>query len=141
MSKSTNKSGSRISQVTEQLEKLVAVDKSARDMEQLRYVTLKMCQLLQTQDKGKKEILSKICEKAAVLLSLLEGCNDTQLILNILGCFLELSAGGKKSVAMLAGHGAVDVLLKILKIEISEPSVMEETLVLVHSILARIAPK
>jgi hypothetical protein len=42
---------------------------------------------------------------------------------------------------MLAGHGAVDVLLKILKIEISEPSVMEETLVLVHSILARIAPK
>jgi hypothetical protein len=87
--------------VTEQLEKLVAVDKSARDMEQLRYVTLKMCQLLQTQgltfivllrpfkqniqlafspslrfysvtDKGKKEILSKICEKAAVLLSLLE---------------------------------------------------------------------
>lgn len=141
MSKSTSKSGSRISQVTEQLEKLVAVDKSARDMEQLRYVTLKMCQLLQTQDKGKKEILSKICEKAAVLLSLLEGCSDTQLILNILGCFLELSAGGKKSVAMLAAHGAVDVLLKILKIEISEPSVMEETLVLVHSILARIAPK
>jgi hypothetical protein len=42
---------------------------------------------------------------------------------------------------MLAAHGAVDVLLKILKIEISEPSVMEETLVLVHSILARIAPK
>lgn len=24
-----------------------------------------------------------------------QGCSDTQLILNILGCFLELSAGGK----------------------------------------------
>ena len=41
-------SGSRITQVTEQLEKLVAVEKSLRDMEQLRYVTLKMYQLLQT---------------------------------------------------------------------------------------------
>ena len=42
-------SGSRIAQVTEQLEKLVAVEKPLRDTEQLRYVTLKMCQLLQTQ--------------------------------------------------------------------------------------------
>lgn len=48
---------------------------------------------------------------------------------------------GKKSVTTLAGHGAVDVLLKILKIELSESSIMEETIVLVHSILARIAAK
>lgn len=44
-------------------------------------------------------------------------------------------------MSTLAGHETVDVLLKILKIEISEPSSMEEMIVLVHSILARIAPK
>ncbi|XP_028418309.1 cytosolic carboxypeptidase 1-like isoform X2 [Dendronephthya gigantea] len=140
MSKSSNKS-SRIAQLSEQLERLLAVEKTSRDLEQLRYVTLKMYQLLQTQDKAKKEMINKICEKAAVLLGLLENCNDTQLMLNILGCCLEISAGGKKCVATLAGHGAVDILLKILKMEISEPSIVEETLVLVHSILARIAPK
>lgn len=42
-------SGTRIAQLTEQLEKLIAVDNFARDLEQLRYVTLKMCQLLQMQ--------------------------------------------------------------------------------------------
>lgn len=48
---------------------------------------------------------------------------------------------GKKCSTTLVEHGAVDILLKILKKDVSESSVIEEILVLVHSILARIAPK
>lgn len=42
-------SSSRIAQVSEQLERLLAVEKTSRDLEQLRYVTLKTYQLLQAQ--------------------------------------------------------------------------------------------
>lgn len=136
-----NKSSSRIGSLTEQLERLFCAEKSERDLDQLRYVTLKMYQLLQNQEKGKKDVTHKILEKTSTLLGLLEGCNDPQLILNILGCLLDLSTGGKKTIGQLVDHGTIDVLLQVIKIETPDQTSLEEILVLTHSILAKIGSK
>ncbi|XP_046861355.1 cytosolic carboxypeptidase 1-like [Xenia sp. Carnegie-2017] len=132
---------SRLSQLSDQLERLAAVDKRLLDLEQLRYVTLKMHHLLQTTDKGKKESVVKICEKIGALLNLLENCSDFQVLQNVLGCLLELLNAGKKSFTVLGNNGCVDVLLKMLKLEISDSPNVEEMFALIHSVLAKIAVK
>ncbi|KAK2562822.1 Cytosolic carboxypeptidase 1 [Acropora cervicornis] len=147
MSKSTSKgSSARLSTLLEQLQKLCLAGSEAKyeqekaDVEQLRYVTNKIQQLLSSQEKCRKDLTTKFTDGLSTLLVVLEMSADTQLTLNILGCLCELLSTGKRA-AVLVAKGAVDIILRVIVNTSKEASVCEEILLLSHVILTKVGPK
>lgn len=147
MSKSTSKgSSARLSSLLEQLQKLCLAGSEAKyeqekaDVEQLRYVTNKIQQLLSSQEKCRKDLTTKFTDGLSTLLVVLEMSADTQLTLNILGCLCELLSTGKRA-AVLVAKGAVDIILRVIVNTSKEASVCEEILLLSHVILTKVGPK
>lgn len=147
MSRSTSKgSSARLSALLEQLQKLCLAGSEAKyeqekaDVEQLRYVTNKIQQLLSSQEKCRKDLTTKFTDGLSTLLVVLEMSADTQLTLNILGCLCELLSTGKRA-AVLVAKGAVDIILRVIVNTSKEASVCEEILLLSHVILTKVGPK
>lgn len=147
MSKSSSKgSSARIGTLLEQLQKLCLAGSEAKyeqekvDVEQLRYVTNKIQQLLSSQEKCRKDLTTKFTDGLSTLLVVLEMSMDTQLTLNILGCLCELLTTGKRA-SVLAGKGTVDIILRVIVSASKETSVCEEVLLLSHVILTKVGPK
>lgn len=146
MSKSSSKgSSARIGTLLEQLQKLCLAGSEAKyeqdkvDVEQLRYVTNKIQQLLSSQEKCRKDLTTKFTDGLSTLLVVLEMSLDTQLTLNILGCLCELLTTGKRA-SVLASKGTVDIILRVI-VSASKDSVCEEVLLLSHVILTKVGPK
>ncbi|XP_068741274.1 cytosolic carboxypeptidase 1-like [Montipora capricornis] len=147
MSKSNSKgSSARIGTLLEQLQKLCLAGSDAKheqekaDIEQLRYVTSKIQQLLSSQEKCRKDLTTKFADGLSTLLVVLEMSVDTQLTLNILGCLCELLTTGKRA-AVLVAKGTVDIILRVIVNTSKEASVCEEILLLSHVILTKVGPK
>lgn len=147
MSKSNSKgSTARIGTLLEQLQKLCLAGSEAKyeqekvDVEQLRYVTNKIQQLLSSQEKCRKDLMTKFTDGISTLLVVLEMSVDTQLTLNILSCLCELLTTGKRA-SVLAAKGTVDIILRVIVSASKEASVCEEILLLSHVILTKVGPK
>lgn len=147
MSKTSSKgSSARIGTLLEQLQKLCLAGSEAKydqeklDVEQLRYVTNKIQQLLSSQEKCRKDLTTKFRDGLSTLLLVLEMSADTQLMLNILGCLCELLTTGKRA-SVLAAKGTVDIILRVIVSASKEASVCEEALLLCHVILTKVGPK
>lgn len=149
MSKTNSKAGgtARIGALLEQLQKLCLAGSEAKyeqdkvDVEQLRYVTNKIQQLLSSQEKCCKDLTTKFTDGLSTLLVVLEMSLDTQLTLNILGCLCELLTTGKRA-SVLAAKGTVDIILRVVVNASKDTSVCaEEILLLSHVILTKVGPK
>lgn len=149
MSKTNSKAGgtARIGALLEQLQKLCLAGSEAKyeqdkvDVEQLRYVTNKIQQLLSSQEKCRKDLTTKFTDGLSTLLVVLEMSLDTQLTLNILSCLCELLTTGKRA-SVLAAKGTVDIILRVVVNTSKDTSVCaEEILLLSHVILTKVGPK
>ncbi|EDO34305.1 predicted protein [Nematostella vectensis] len=146
MSKSSSKSQSaRMGTLLEQLQKLCigvteAKNEQEKDVDQLRYVTNKIQQLLCSQEKCRKDMMTKYTDGLSTFLIILEVSTDYQLTLNILGGISELLTSGKRASA-LASKGAVDILLKVIISASKETPICEEVILLCHTILTKIGAK
>ncbi|XP_031558115.1 cytosolic carboxypeptidase 1-like [Actinia tenebrosa] len=144
MSKSGTKSA-RIGTLLEQLQKLsLAVTESKyeqeKDFDQLRYITNKVQQMLSTQEKIRKDMMTKHTDGISTLLDILELSNDSQLTMNVMGCLSELLTTGKRA-SVLAAKGAVDIVLKIIVNASHENPLNEEVILLGHVLLTKVGPK
>ncbi|KAL7827423.1 hypothetical protein SRHO_G00331410 [Serrasalmus rhombeus] len=134
-------SSSRVLMLLGQLERLNG-EAVVTDIEAIRQVTGKILHLIQTQEKTRKEIMTKGSSGMEVILTSLENTRDLQTILNIL-CILNelLTVGGGRRVGVFVSKGGTAILLQLLVQSGKEASPSEELMLQLHSLLAKVGPK
>ncbi|KAM4597564.1 cytosolic carboxypeptidase 1-like isoform 1-T1 [Polymixia lowei] len=112
------------------------------DAEISRQLTAKILHLIQTQEKTRKEVMSKGSSGMEVILSSLENTRDLQTTLNILYILSELlTVGGGRRVGVFVSKGGTGILLKLLITASKESPPSEELMLQLHSLLAKVGPK
>ncbi|CAM9493282.1 cytosolic carboxypeptidase 1 isoform X1 [Lampetra fluviatilis] len=136
-----DKSVSRLNSLLAQLDE--GLTSSGRgDMEQARSVSCKLLQLVQTQEKTRKEMAGKGCSGMDVMLSTLENSKDHQVTMDILNILLELlSAGSGGRVSNLVCKGGSQILLQTLVRAAKDSPTNDELMLVIHSLLAKVGPK
>ncbi|KAL7884228.1 hypothetical protein AOLI_G00069980 [Acnodon oligacanthus] len=134
-------SSSRVLMLLGQLERLNG-EAVVADIEAIRQVTGKILHLIQTQEKTRKEIMTKGSSGMEVILTSLENTRDLQTILSIL-CILNelLTVGGGRRVGVFVSKGGTAILLQLLVQSGKEASPSEELMLQLHSLLAKVGPK
>lgn len=141
MSEKSITNNSRIVGLLAQLEK-INLSAESTETDTARYVTSKILQLAQSQEKARREITAKGSTGMEILLSTLENTKDLQTTLNILSILVELvSAGGGRRASFLVAKGGSQILLQLLTNASKDTSLNEELMVQIHSVLAKIGPK
>ncbi|XP_076010306.1 cytosolic carboxypeptidase 1 isoform X2 [Genypterus blacodes] len=134
-------SNSKVVMLLSQLEKM-----SGDDMEKhvgaSRHVTGKILHLVQTQEKTRKEVMSKSSSGMEVILSSLENTQDVQTTLNILYILSELlTVGGGRRVGVFVSKGGTSIVFQVLITAGKESPPDEELMLQLHSVLAKVGPK
>uniref|UniRef100_A0AAY4BLL5 Cytosolic carboxypeptidase 1 n=1 Tax=Denticeps clupeoides TaxID=299321 RepID=A0AAY4BLL5_9TELE len=134
-------SSSRALMLLAQLEKLNG-ETLLTDAEAPRQISNKILHLIQTQEKTRKELMTKSSSGMEVILASLERTRDLQTTLNILGILSELLTGGTgRGVCVLVSKGGTGVLLQLLLSCGKETPPNEELMMQIHSLLAKVGPK
>ncbi|XP_034152151.1 cytosolic carboxypeptidase 1 isoform X2 [Esox lucius] len=137
----TEKGNSRVLMFLGQLERLNG-EAMLADAEIARQITAKILHLIQTQEKTRKEIMSKGSGGMEVILATLENTQDLQTTLNILYILNELlTVGGGRRVGVLVSKGGTGILLQMLLSASKEWPPSEELMLQLHSVLAKVGPK
>ncbi|XP_077988802.1 cytosolic carboxypeptidase 1-like isoform X2 [Glandiceps talaboti] len=131
--------GSRLGTLLQNLERLSG-SSNPDDVEQLRYVTSRLQHLVNTQDKIRKDVMSRSTNGLEILLSSLESSNDSQTSLNITYTLIDILLSGKRST-MFVSRGATQVTLTALISANREQPTCDELIVALHTILAKIGAK
>lgn len=140
--------GSRLIGLFQQLDKIggkaAKNPSTADDLQQIRYVTSKIYQILNTQEKIHRDSVLKSSSQLDLLLSTLKNCTDRAVVVNIIHILLELigkTQVGKRSSA-LVGANTTNIVLQCLVKE-TEDSVAsnDEVLILSHQVLAKLSTK
>ncbi|KAJ8285431.1 hypothetical protein GJAV_G00026720 [Gymnothorax javanicus] len=140
-------SNSKVSMLLSQLERIsgevmLSGEMTLSEVEFARNVTAKILHLLRTQEKTRKEIMSKGSSGMEVILALLKSTRDPQTVLNILYILNELvSAGGGHRVGVLVSKGGTAILLQLLVSVSKDAAPSDELMLQLHSILAKVGPK
>ncbi|KAM3867855.1 cytosolic carboxypeptidase 1 [Diretmus argenteus] len=134
-------SNSRVLMLLGQLEKM-SREAMIRDAEMSRQVTAKILHLIQTQEKTRKEVMSKGSSGMEVILASLKSTQDLQTALNILYILSELlTVGGGRRVGVFVSKGGTGILLHLLITASNESPPSEELMLQLHSLLAKVGPK
>nr|XP_023857219.1 cytosolic carboxypeptidase 1 [Salvelinus alpinus] len=134
-------SNSRVLMLFGQLEKLNR-ESMLVDPEIARQITAKVLHLIQTQEKTRKEIMSKASSGMEVILATLENTQDLQTILNILYILNELlTVGGGRRIGVFVSKGGTGILLQLVIRASKESPPSEEFMLQLHSVLAKVGPK
>ncbi|XP_071012210.1 cytosolic carboxypeptidase 1 isoform X1 [Oncorhynchus clarkii lewisi] len=134
-------SNSRVLMLFGQLEKLNR-ESMLVDPEIARQITAKILHLIQTQEKTRKEIVSKGSSGMEVILATLENTQDLQSILNILYILNELlTVGGGRRIGVFVSKGGTGILLQLVISASKESPPSEEVMLQLHSVLAKVGPK
>ncbi|XP_041756412.2 cytosolic carboxypeptidase 1 isoform X1 [Coregonus clupeaformis] len=134
-------SNSRVLMLLGQLEKLNGESMLA-DPEITRQITAKILHLIQTQEKTRKDIMSKGSSGMEVILATLENTRDLQTILNILYILNELlTVGGGRRIGVFVSKGGTGILLQLVLSASKESPPSEEVMLQLHSVLAKVGPK
>nr|XP_029492899.1 cytosolic carboxypeptidase 1 [Oncorhynchus nerka] len=137
----TEKGNSRMLMLFGQLEKLNR-ESMLVDPEIARQITAKILHLIQTQEKTRKEIVSKGSSGMEVILATLENTQDLQSILNILYILNELlTVGGGRRIGVFVSKGGTGILLQLVISASKESPPSEEVMLQLHSVLAKVGPK
>ncbi|KAI1239911.1 hypothetical protein IHE44_0011349 [Lamprotornis superbus] len=132
---------SRTLSLLSQLEK-INVSSVLGESDNARHVTSKILHLVQSQEKTRKEIISKGSTGIEVILTTLENTRDLQTILNILNILIEVvSVGGGRRASVLVTKGGTQILLQLLLTASKDSPPNEELMMLLHTLLAKIGPK
>ncbi|KAK7146510.1 hypothetical protein R3I93_014072 [Phoxinus phoxinus] len=135
------KSASRVLMLLSQLERLNEEPKVS-DKDAIRQITGKVLHLIQTQEKTRKEVVSKGSGGMEVILSSLENTRDLQTNLNVLGILNELlTVGGGRRTGVFVSKGGTAILLQLLVSSSKDPPANEELMILIHSLLFKVGPK
>ncbi|XP_070542811.1 cytosolic carboxypeptidase 1-like isoform X3 [Ptychodera flava] len=110
------------------------------DIEQLRSITARLQHFVNTQDKIRKDVMSKSTSGLEILLSGLESSTDSQTSLNITYTLIDILLSGKRSTAFVS-RGATQVVLTALITANREQTPCDELIVGIHTILAKIGSK
>ncbi|KAJ8304681.1 hypothetical protein KUTeg_018264, partial [Tegillarca granosa] len=145
--------GARMQNLFQQLEKVggksAKNQTSGEDLQQIRYVTLKIFQLLSTQgseqvgDKIHRDLILKSQGQLELLLLTMKNSVDTAVVLNILHTLIEFIGKTQvgKRVSALNNANASNIVLMTMVRESEEQSVCEEILLCAHQVLAKLAQK
>ncbi|XP_078141437.1 cytosolic carboxypeptidase 1 isoform X1 [Centroberyx gerrardi] len=134
-------SNSRVLMLLGQLEKMSG-EAMVTDAEMARQLTAKILHLIQTQEKTRKEVMSKGSSGMEVILASLENTRDLQTTLNILYILSELlTVGGGRRVGVFVSKGGTGILLQLLITASKESPPSEELMLQLHSLLAKVGPK
>lgn len=117
---------------------------ATEDIQQIRYASSKLLQILSAQDKLHRDLVFKQPGLLDILITVLQQVMDEQALHNTVSIFNELlgrSQAGKRC-SMLVNHGLTVVLLSLLKQVVSQDlTLSEDILMLCHSVLAKIGHK
>ncbi|XP_073674965.1 cytosolic carboxypeptidase 1 [Garra rufa] len=137
----TEKSASRVLMLLSQLERLIE-EPRVSDNEAIRQITGKILHLIQTQEKTRKEVVSKGSGGMEIILSSLENTQDLQTTLNILSILNELlTVGGGRRTGVFVSKGGTAILLQLLVSSSKDPPANEELMLQIHSLLVKVGPK
>ncbi|XP_076444257.1 cytosolic carboxypeptidase 1-like [Babylonia areolata] len=114
------------------------------DLQQIRYASSKLLQILSAQDKLHRDLVFKQPGLLDILISVLQQVTDEQALNNTVSIFSELvgRAQSGKRCLLLVNHGLTVVLLGLLKqVACQDLTLSDEILHLCHSVLAKVAHK
>ncbi|XP_055024188.2 LOW QUALITY PROTEIN: cytosolic carboxypeptidase 1 [Misgurnus anguillicaudatus] len=135
------KCASRVLVLLSQLERLNEEPKVS-DTDAIRQITGKILHIIQTQEKTRKEIVSKGSSGMEVILSSLENTRDLQTTLNILNILNELlTVGGGRRTGVFVSKGGTALLLQLLVSSSKDLPMNEELMLQIHSLLVKVGPK
>lgn len=135
------KCASRVLVLLSQLERLNEEPKVS-DTDAIRQITGKILHIIQTQEKTRKEIVSKGSSGMEVILSSLENTRDLQTTLNILSILNELlTVGGGRRTGVFVSKGGTAILLQLLLSSSKDLPMNEELMLQIHSLLVKVGPK
>lgn len=135
------KCASRVLVLLSQLERLNEEPKLS-DTDAIRQITGKILHIIQTQEKTRKEIVSKGSSGMEVILSSLENTRDLQTTLNILSILNELlTVGGGRRTGVFVSKGGTAILLQLLLSSSKDLPMNEELMLQIHSLLVKVGPK
>ncbi|KAL1269311.1 hypothetical protein QQF64_031600 [Cirrhinus molitorella] len=136
-----DKSASRVLMLLSQLERLNE-EPRVSDNEAIRQITGKILHLIQTQEKTRKEVVSKGSGGMEIILSSLENTHDLQTTLNILAILNELlTVGGGRRTGVFVSKGGTAILLQLLVSSSKDSPANEELMLHIHSLLVKVGPK
>ncbi|KAA0713684.1 Cytosolic carboxypeptidase 1 [Triplophysa tibetana] len=135
------KCASRVLMLLSQLDRLNEEPKVC-DTDAIRQITGKILHILQTQEKTRKEMVSKGSSGMEVILSSLENTRDLQTTLNILNILSELlTVGGGRRIGAFVSKGGTAILLQLLVSSSKDLPLNEELMLHIHSLLVKVGPK
>ncbi|XP_056629033.1 cytosolic carboxypeptidase 1 isoform X2 [Triplophysa dalaica] len=135
------KCASRVLMLLSQLDRLNEEPKVS-DTDAIRQITGKILHILQTQEKTRKEMVSKGSSGMEVILSSLENTRDLQTTLNILNILNELlTVGGGRRIGAFVSKGGTAILLQLLVSSSKDLPMNEELMLHIHSLLVKVGPK
>ncbi|XP_052795258.1 cytosolic carboxypeptidase 1-like [Mya arenaria] len=138
--------GARLQSMFQQLEKLggkAAKNQSGEDLQQMRYVTCKIFQIIATQEKIHRDSVLKNQAQLDLLLQTLKNASDRAVLVNIINICSELlgkTQVGKKASAFVSVN-ATNIVFQTLVQEAEDNSPSEEFMFTCHQVLARIGQK
>ncbi|KAI2661304.1 Cytosolic carboxypeptidase 1 [Labeo rohita] len=123
-------SASRVLMLLSQLERLNE-EPRVSDNEAIRQITGKLLHLIQTQEKTRKEVVSKGSGGMEIILSSLEGSGYL---------FISLVSGGRRT-GVFVSKGGTAILLQLLVGSSKDPPANEDLMLHIHSLLVKVGPK
>ncbi|XP_033749645.1 LOW QUALITY PROTEIN: cytosolic carboxypeptidase 1-like [Pecten maximus] len=138
---------SRLQGLFQQLDKIGGKSTKSQpcgeDLQQLRYVTSKIFQILNTQEKIHRDSVLKNSGYIDLLLSTLKNSSDRTIVLNVLHCLSELIGKTQvgKRTSVLVNANTTNVLLAAIVRESEEQATCDDLLLCSHQVLAKLAQK
>ncbi|KAK3098121.1 hypothetical protein FSP39_016346 [Pinctada imbricata] len=138
---------SRLQTLFQQLEKIggkaVRNQTSTEDLQQIRYVTSKIHQIFNTQEKLHRDTVLKNPSWIDLVLLTLKNTADRSVQLNLIQVLLELAGKTQvgKRVGILVSANTSNVLFQLIYREAEDQASLEDTVMLSHQVLAKLAQK
>lgn len=138
--------GSRLQNMFQQLEKVggkAAKHQTGEDLQQIRYVTCKIYQIITTQEKIYKDSVLKNQAQLDLLLQTLKSATDRAVLVNIINICSELlgkTQVGKKASALVSVN-ATNIVLQTLVQEYEDNSPSDDFMLTCHHVLSRVGQK
>ncbi|KAH3841440.1 cytosolic carboxypeptidase 1-like [Dreissena polymorpha] len=138
--------GTRLQTMFQQLEKLggkAAKHQSGDDLQQIRYITCKIFQIITTQEKIHRDSILKNQSQLELLLQTLKNATDRAVLVNIINICSELlgkTQVGKKASAFVSVN-ATNIVFQTLVQEAEDNSPSDDFMLTCHHVLARVGQK
>lgn len=117
---------------------------NTEDLQQIRYASSKLLQILSAQEKIHKDLVFKQVGLLDILVNVIQQVSDEQALHNIISILNELVGRNQstKRSGIMVNHGVTLVLFSILKqVVCQDISLPEELLLLCHLVLSKIGHK